>query len=406
MQKITIGLLGLGTVGSGVVKLLEEHAPKIEQIAHTHFILKKVVVAHLDKPRNISLPSSTILIDSIDNVVNDPDIDVVIETMGTISRARQAIIQAIHHHKSVITANKDLIAIEGPKLIQLAKQHHVDLFYEASVAGGIPILRILSNSLVTDQITQVTGIINGTANYILSSMINQNIDYQEALQAAQVQGYAEANPTNDVKGIDTANKLSILSQFAFGKSLDPKKLNIHGIDQLMPAQLVSAHQLGYTIKLLAIAKHLGNRLYTFVGPCLLSQSSLLAQVNGVQNAVMINSNALGASLYTGPGAGAKPTANSILSDLIAIANDISNHNCGNAFNNYHQELDRSNLNELPQQYLLTADHALTSPSFQWEECLKGSNYWSGITPMLTEDELKVFLNTLDTSVKYLPINPL
>lgn len=406
MQEITIGLLGLGTVGSGVVKLLEEHAKKIEQTAHSHFILKKVAVAHLDKPRNVSLPTSAVLTDSIEEVVNDPDIDVVIETMGTISRARQAIVQTIHNHKSVITANKDLLAVEGPALVQLAKQNHVDLFYEASVAGGIPILRILSNSLVTDQITQVTGIINGTANYILSAMTNQKIGYQAALKSAQERGYAEANPTNDVKGIDTANKISILSQFAFGKSLNPKKLNCRGIDQLTAAQLVSAHRFGYTIKLLAIAKRKDNRLYTFVGPCLLTQSSLLAQVNGVQNAVMINSNALGSSLYTGPGAGAKPTANSILSDLIAVANDLSNHNCGNEFNNYHQELDRSNLTDLPQQYLITANHPLTFPSFYWQNFINENNYWSGITPNLTRAELKELLDTANTPADYLPINPL
>ena len=256
MQTITIGLLGLGTVGGGVVKLLQEHASKIEQTTGVHFVLKRVAVAHLNKPRKVNLPAETILTDQIDDVINDPEIQVIVETMGTVNLAREAIVQAIYNHKSVITANKDLLAIDGPKLAQLAESRHVDFLYEASVAGGIPILRVLSSSLVTDQITQVAGIINGTANYILSATASDNVSYDKALMTAQAKGYAEANPTNDVKGIDTANKLSILSQFAFGKALNPSKLGVRGIDQLTGAQLASAKQFGYTIKLLAIAKRL------------------------------------------------------------------------------------------------------------------------------------------------------
>ncbi|MBB1085632.1 homoserine dehydrogenase [Limosilactobacillus fastidiosus] len=407
MRTIKIGLLGLGTVGGGVVKLLQEHAAKIEQTTNVHFILKRVAVAHLNKPRKFSLPEETILTDQIDEVLNDPEIQIIVETMGTINRARQAIVQAIYNHKSVITANKDLLAIDGPKLAQLAKSRHVDFLYEASVAGGIPILRVLSSSLVTDQITRVSGIINGTANYILSAMVSDNLSYDKALMNAQQKGYAEANPVNDVKGIDAANKLSILSQFAFGKALDPTNLNVRGIDQLTSAQLASAKQFGYTIKLLAIAKRLSNRLYTSVGPTLVDNNDQLAQVNGVQNAIAIESNALGSSVYTGPGAGAKPTANSILSDLAAAANDILNYDCGNAFNNYHSELTPSTLNNAPQSYLITIYGRSTRPvdSIDWQNETSNHNYWSGLTPVISHKKLNLLLETIgnDFAVSYLPV---
>lgn len=407
MQTITIGLLGLGTVGGGVVKLLQEHAPKIEQTTGVHFVLKRVAVAHLNKPRKVELPPETVLTDQLDTVINDPEIQIIVETMGTVNLARHAITQAIYNHKSVITANKDLLAIDGPQLAQLAKSRHVDFLYEASVAGGIPILRVLSSSLVTDQITQVAGIINGTANYILSAMASDGVSYDKALMDAQAKGYAEANPTNDVKGIDAANKLSILSQFAFGKALDPTQLGVRGIDQLTAAQLASAKQFSYVIKLLAIANRLGDHLYTFVGPSLVDHDDQLAQINGVQNAVAVQSNALGSSVYTGPGAGAKPTANSILSDLAAAANDILDYDCGSAFNNYHEELVPCKLNSVPQEYLITVYDWTKAPTDQidWQKEDHGDHYWSGLTPVISYDQLNFLLESISSNyaVNYLPV---
>ncbi|UNL37095.1 homoserine dehydrogenase [Limosilactobacillus reuteri] len=353
MQTINIGLLGLGTVGSGVVQLLQKQALKIEATTNVRFNLKRVAVAHLNKRREATLPSSTKLTDQISEVVNDPEIQIVIETMGTIEPAKKAITQAINNHKSVITANKDLLALEGQHLANIASENKVDFFYEASVAGGIPILRILSNSLVSDDINCVVGIINGTSNYILSCMANSNISYQSALQAAKEKGYAESNPTNDIKGIDSANKLSILSQFAFGQEINPNDFDNTGIDVLTPNQFKSAESFGYTIKLLAIALKKDESLYYFVGPALIASDHQLAHINGVQNAVLVNSEALGSSLYTGAGAGAKPTANSILSDLIATTKDILNKNCGTAFANYSKKLNTERLNSLEQKYLVT-----------------------------------------------------
>lgn len=382
MRTITLGLLGLGTVGSGVVKLLQTQQAKLEQTADVHFHLKRVAVAHLAKHRNDPLPAGTVLTDQIDDVLNDQEIQVVIETMGTIDLAREVIKKAIYRGKSVITANKDLLAIDGPQLAELARFRHVDFMYEASVAGGIPILRVLSNSLVTDQISQITGIINGTANYILTAMSTDGLSYQDALAGAQAKGYAEPDPTNDVKGIDTANKLSILSQFAFGRALDPHQLTITGIDQVCKSQLVAASQLGYTVKLLAIAHRKGDCIYTFVGPALLPHDAQLANIAGVQNAIEVNSSALGTTVYTGPGAGAEPTANSILSDLVAVADHIVNFDCGKEFNGYHNQLATQVINKLPQAYLVTAKDKPAS-DLQWQQETSGNGWWAGISPTLS-----------------------
>lgn len=408
MRTITLGLLGLGTVGSGVVKLLQSQQAKLEQTANAHFVLKTVAVHHLAKHVNDPLPAGTKLTDQIDDVINDQNIQVVIETMGTIDLARKVIEQAIYHGKSIITANKDLLATDGPRLADLASDRHVDFMYEASVAGGIPILRVLSNSLVTDQINQVTGIINGTANYILTAMNDQGWTYADALKAAQDKGYAEPDPTNDVKGIDTANKLSILSQFAFGRALAPQTLDIHGIDQISATQLTLARQLGYTTKLLAIAKRVANTIYTFVGPACLTQDDQLAQVAGVQNAIAVNSAALGTTVYTGPGAGAEPTANSILSDLVAVADHIENFDCGKEFNGYHNHLASQHLAEVPQACLVTIPKLKESPkvNFDWVKVTADEAGWGGITPALDPDqriELKENLATLSDQVQFLPI---
>lgn len=385
MRTITLGLLGLGTVGSGVVKLLQAQQAKLAQTAQVHFHLKRVAVAHIAKHQNDPLPTDTVLTDNISDVLNDPDIQVVIETMGTVDLARDVIKQAIYRGKSIITANKDLLATDGPQLAELARFRHVDFMYEASVAGGIPILRVLSNSLVTDQISQITGIINGTANYILTAMSAEGLSYQDALAGAQAKGYAEPDPTNDVKGIDTANKLSILSQFAFGRALDPHQLTVTGIDQVCKQQLAAASQLGYAVKLLAIARRKDDCIFTFVGPALLPQDSQLAQIAGVQNAIEVNSSALGTTVYTGPGAGAEPTANSILSDLVAVADHIVNFDCGKEFNGYHNHLATKIINDLPQAYLAVAKQA-PAVDVDWQKKSSGSDWWAGITPTLSVQE--------------------
>lgn len=413
MKTITIGLLGLGTVGKGVVTLLQKQAAKIARTQDFRFKLKSVAVHNCAHHRNDNLPAGTILTDKVTDVVDDPEIQIVIEAMGTIEPAKVAICQAILNGKSIISANKDLLATAGDEILPLAKTAGVDFFYEASVAGGIPILRVLSSSLETDQITQITGIINGTANYVLTAMDREHKDYATALKAAQDLGYAEADPTNDVQGIDATYKLIILSRFAFGQSLSLKDVPRRGITTISPAQLISAGQLGLKVKLLAVAKEENRQLFSFVGPAAIPASEPLAHVNGVQNAIAVQSDALGETTYTGPGAGAAPTANSILSDLLATGDDIVKGNCGREFNSYRKPVSAKPLTAAPQQYLITVEGTgnllsiiSSIPTLSWQQQATGRNYWSGLTPVISRDALEELLITLKRSgqkISYLPI---
>ena len=413
MRTITIGLLGLGTVGKGVVALLQKQAPKISRTQEFQFKLKSVAVHNLARHQNDDLPAGTILTDKVATVVDDPEIQIVIEAMGTIEAAKVAICQAILNGKSIISANKDLLATAGPELLDLAKTAKVDFFYEASVAGGIPILRILSSSLETDQITQITGIINGTANYVLTAMDREKQDYATALQAAQKLGYAESDPTNDVQGIDATYKLIILSRFAFGQSLRCADVPSQGITAITPAQLQSADQLGLKIKLLAVAKEFNHQLFSFVGPAALPATEPLAHVNGVQNAIAIQSDALGETTYTGPGAGAAPTANSILSDLLATGDDIVKGNCGREFNSYRRPACARSLAAVPQRYLITIagtgnllSIVSSVPTAQWERQVTGNHYWSGLTPVITKTQLTALMKELQKSHQQVAALPL
>lgn len=249
---IEVGMLGLGTVGSGVVERLTQAARKIEQTQGIRLHLAAVAVNHLNAPRAVKLPIGTRLTDSLTNVVCDQRIQLIIEVMGTVATAKSAIKAALNQGKSVVTANKDLIATAGAELTALARRQHCDLFYEASVAGGIPILRTLTDSYATDNIQSVDGIINGTANYILSAM-TAGQTYEDALAAAQAAGYAEADPTNDVGGIDAAYKLMILSRFAFGQGLTFQQVAPVGITGLSATICQTVAQHGWQIKLLAQA---------------------------------------------------------------------------------------------------------------------------------------------------------
>jgi homoserine dehydrogenase len=410
METITIGLLGLGTVGKGVVTLLQKQAAKIARTQDFRFKLKSVAVHNRTRHQNDDLPAGTILTEKVTDVVDDPEIQIVIEAMGTIEPAKVAICQAILNGKSIISANKDLLATAGEEILRLAKTAKVDFFYEASVAGGIPILRVLSSSLETDKISQITGIINGTANYVLTAMDREDRDYATALKNAQELGYAEADPTNDVQGIDATYKLIILSRFAFGQSLRLADIPRRGITKISPAQLASAKQFKMKIKLLAVAKEAGHQLYSLVGPAAIPAAEPLAHVNGVQNAIAVQSDALGETTYTGPGAGAAPTANSILSDLLATGDDIVKGDCGREFNNYRKPAAAQSLTTVPQRYLITVeeDRSLTNSNYPdlFQQQTVGPHYWSGLTSVISRDTLEKLLHTLEKNgakVSYLPI---
>lgn len=409
MKTITIGLLGLGTVGKGIVDLLQKQAEKISNIHKFTFNIKKVAVHHLNKHSISELPQGTILTDQIDDVINDPEIQIVVEAMGTIDLARKAIKQAILNGKSVVSANKDLLASYGDELTNLAQTKGVDFFYEASVAGGIPILRVLSSSLATNEITQVSGIVNGTANYILTKMSQENLSYKAALKEAQDKGYAESNPENDIKGIDSAYKLIILSRFAFGQSLKLQDFPINGIDKISSAQLANASKLGYKIKLLAVAREKDKNIYAFVGPMAIPVTNSLSHINGVQNAVTVESTDLGSTTYTGAGAGAGPTASSIISDLLIVGTNIVKGTCGSKFNNFSQKLSISSLTDLPQQYLITIKgSAQNLPSIKnaCKQYVDNGKRFTGLTHSLTNHELNKLVeesHNSNLSLYYLPI---
>lgn len=356
---IEVGMLGLGTVGSGVVERLTQAARKIEQTQGIRLHLAAVAVNHLNAPRAVKLPIGTRLTDSLTNVVCDQRIQLIIEVMGTVATAKSAIKAALNQGKSVVTANKDLIATAGAELTALARRQHCDLFYEASVAGGIPILRTLTDSYATDNIQSVDGIINGTANYILSAMTAGQI-YEDALAAAQAAGYAEADPTNDVGGIDAAYKLMILSRFAFGQGLTFQQVAPVGITGLSATICQTVAQQGWQIKLLAQATQHNQQLYCRVAPVAVAQTQPLSEIAGVQNAIAVQSDAIGASLYTGPGAGSTATANSVLNDVIVAAQHLVN---GQSAVNTALPVNQgavTNLADLPQDYLVVGAKAVSA----------------------------------------------
>ncbi|KRL05752.1 homoserine dehydrogenase [Liquorilactobacillus oeni] len=336
MQAINIGILGLGTVGSGVIKLIKDHQKKISGITGRQLVIKRAVVHNPDKKRNVDLSGITVTTD-INDLINDPDIQIVVEVMGTVEIAKDYIERLLRAGKHIITANKDLIAIHGSQLAELADKNHCDLFYEASVAGGIPILRTIVSSFAADRIIEVKGIVNGTTNYILTQMSQNNVSFNEALKSAQKLGFAEADPTNDVAGIDAAYKMIILTQFAFGMNVTLTDIKTTGIQKIELADIKQAEELGYKIKLLGIAKLIDKRISVSVGPVLIPASQPLAAVQNENNAVLVTGAAVGETMFYGPGAGELPTANSVLSDIIAVTKDIVMKTTGSRFNEFSQE---------------------------------------------------------------------
>ncbi|KGO32320.1 hypothetical protein Q757_01720 [Oenococcus alcoholitolerans] len=258
MKKFQIGILGLGTVGTGVIEILREQSENFKKRFGVSFQTKKVLVKNINKKRSVDLQGIE-LTEKIEDIIGDPDIDIVIELIGGKTIAKKAIIASLEAKKNVISANKDLIADDGRQLADLAEKNNVGFYYEAAVAGAIPILRALENSLDSDRIESINGIINGTSNFILSKMRQQKMSYRQALSLAQELGFAEADPTNDVDGIDAAYKLQILADFAFGKQIEQKDIQMSGIRTVTQQDLNDVSELGYEIKLLANASLIDGR---------------------------------------------------------------------------------------------------------------------------------------------------
>ena len=324
MKKVGIGLLGLGTVGQGVANIISQ--PKDRHPLVGELELVSVAVRNLKKKRDISIPDS-ILTTNPTEIINNPNIQIVVEVMGGIEPAKSLIIQAIRAGKSVVTANKAVIARHGEEISNEAKAAGVYVLIEAAVGGGIPIIEPLKQSLGGNQITKVSGIINGTTNYILSRMDKEGVNYAEVLKDAQVLGYAESDPAADVEGSDAADKIAILSGLAFGGAINRANIPTTGINLLEDIDVNYARKLGYGIKLLAISekgetqptREDSQPLSVWVEPTLVPEDNPLAGVNGVNNAILVEGNPIGQVMFLGPGAGSGPTASAVVADILNIA---------------------------------------------------------------------------------------
>ncbi len=351
MQKLPlkIGLLGLGTVGSGVVKILQDNQESISIKVGRGVEVVKALVRNPDLPRAVNCDSFTLTTDARD-IIDDPEIDIVVEVMGSIEPARSYIIESLKSGKNVVTANKDLLALHGRELLDAAKEAGKDLLFEASVAGGIPIVAALKHSLAGNQIKQLAGIINGTTNYILTAMADQGRDYADVLKEAQDLGYAEADPSSDVDGLDAARKLAILASIAFGSRVTIHDVFTEGISKISKVDLAYARELDCSVKLLALAQEDEERIEVRVHPAFIPNSHPLSSVKGVFNAVYVVGDAVGETMFYGRGAGSLPTGSAVVSDLMQVAHNLETYANGSLNCTCYRQLEIKPVSEFKSAY--------------------------------------------------------
>ncbi len=318
MKELKVGIIGFGTVGTGTAKILLSQRELIKKRTGIDIILKKVADRDIERKREITLPEGVLIPDAWE-IIKDPDIDVVVELVGGIHPAKDFIMEALKNGKHVVTANKALLAEEGNEIFSLAKEKGLQLGFEASVGGGIPIIKVMREGLVANKMLAIYGIINGTTNYILTKMTDEGIDFQDALREAQNLGYAEADPTLDIEGIDSAHKITILASLAYGIPLSFTKIYCEGITKITAQDIAFAKEFGYKIKLLAITKILNGEIEIRVHPTMVPENYLIAKVDGVFNAIYVEGDSVGATLYYGRGAGSMPTGSAVVSDIVDIA---------------------------------------------------------------------------------------
>lgn len=317
MKPIQVGLLGAGTVASGVVQVLHRNQAEIRRRAGRGIEVAAVAARDLAKAR-ATLGADVTLTEDFDALVRHPDIDIVVEVIGGTTRARELVLAALAAGKPVVTANKALLAVHGTEIFAAARERGLAVGFEAAVAGGIPIIKALREGLSANRIEAIAGIINGTTNFILSEMRSKGLDFEVVLKEAQRLGYAEADPTFDIEGIDAAHKATIMSAIAFGTPVQFERAHIEGITQLQAADIRHAEQLGYRIKLLGITKRREHGLELRVHPTLIPATRLIANVEGAMNAVLVHGDAVGPTLYYGKGAGAEPTASAVIADVVDV----------------------------------------------------------------------------------------
>jgi homoserine dehydrogenase len=317
MKKVKIALLGLGNVGQGVWKILSQNKNEILMNCGYEIEVSRILVREIDKPRGVKVPRE-IITTNIEDILNDDGIKIVVELMGGAEPAREYMLKAMNCKKHVVTANKLVLATQGEELFKTAEREGVLFYYEASVGGGIPIIREINESLTANKIEKLVGIINGTTNYILTKMTQEGMDFDEALKGAQAKGYAEADPTSDIEGYDAAYKLAIMASLSFGTKVDLDSIYREGISGIEAVDIEYANKFGYTIKLLAIGKESGNKLELRVHPAMVPKNHPIANVNDSYNAIFIKGNAVGDLMLYGRGAGDLPTGSAVVGDIISI----------------------------------------------------------------------------------------
>ncbi len=348
-KTLQLGLAGLGTVGTGVYETLCRNHELLEARAQIPFAVKRIAVRDLSRRRELELDAS-LLTDDWHELVDDEEIDIIIELIGGTTEAYQLIKAALHAGKPVVTGNKAVLAVYGSELFRLSAEKGVPLYFEASCGGGIPIVQSLQNSLICNNVRSITGIINGTSNYILSSMRRKGVSLRDALEAAQKAGYAEADPSFDINGWDAAHKALILAMLAYGTPLAPDKISVYGIERVESVDFAFAERLGYTIKLLVVIKHHPetDALELRVQPSFVPQSHLLASVDGVFNAIAVKGDIVGETIFYGRGAGKNPTASAVIGDIVLAMRECRHPEYHTGFHPYTKTL-----HILPQEETVT-----------------------------------------------------
>ena len=347
MKTLKVGIIGFGTVGTGVFKVLQ---------SFSNIEIKKIAVKNISKKRNIENFDETLLTQNPYEIVNNPEIDIVIEVAGGVTPTFDILTAAIKNKKHIVTANKELLAKKGSELFQLAKENKVIILYEAAVAGGIPIIMPIKTILCANKITKIAAILNGTTNYILTKMAEKELSYETALKQAQELGYAETDPTGDVEGYDAAYKIAILSTISFNKKVDINKIYREGITKITAQDIKSAKELGYTIKLIAMGQVLENgKIDVRVHPMLVAKKHLLAKVKNATNSIMLTGYPVGDLIFTGAGAGAEPTASSVVGDLLVLASEleVSDSPIPQAICNHNEIADQINIGDTYNEYYIS-----------------------------------------------------
>jgi homoserine dehydrogenase len=322
MKLVKVGVIGFGVVGTGTIKILLNQRELIKKRTGIDIILKKVADKDIERPREINLSKEILTTDAWE-IIKDPEIDIVVELVGGTTIAKEFIIEALKNGKHVVTANKALLAEQGNEIFEEALQRGLKIGFEASVGGGIPIIKVMKEGLVANKILAIYGIINGTTNFILTKMTNEGIDFQDALSEAQRLGYAEADPTLDIEGIDSAHKITILASLAYGIPLSFNKVYCEGITKITAQDIAFAREFGYKIKLLAITKILDGEIELRVHPTMVPEDYLISKVDGVFNAIYVEGDSVGETLYYGRGAGSMPTGSSVVADIVDIAKGVN-----------------------------------------------------------------------------------